>query len=212
MKRPIKAQMATPRKPSDQIRAFPRRAIALTFGKEMEEQAQDPPQFYVMDIDGKIVGPVPSEVLTNLAASWQIGPDSPIRQGDVAEWATFREVANALGIALPAANDWRANRNAAIAKEKSDKRWGCAIFLVIAWIAMMWMGIGFLFVPILMWGVLYYAFGKLFGAMTGLDVLGLPMWNDFRVKRIPGQGWDFLAIVLAIIIVFASYSWRFTSQ
>jgi len=34
MKRPIKAQMATPRKPFDQIRAFPRRAIALTFAKE----------------------------------------------------------------------------------------------------------------------------------------------------------------------------------
>ena len=37
MKRPNKAEMATPNQPSDQILAFPRSAIPLTFAKEMEE-------------------------------------------------------------------------------------------------------------------------------------------------------------------------------
>ena len=149
---------------------------------EMEEAKQ----FYVMNIDGVVIGPVTSDVLTHLANTWQIGPDSPIRPSEISEWATFRDVAATLGITLPDTRDWKASRKAAIAKEKSDMRWGCAVFLVIGWIGMTWIGLGFLFVPFLMFCALYYGLGKLFEAMTGLPVLGVPMWSDFRVKRIPG--------------------------
>jgi hypothetical protein len=94
----------------------------------------------------------------------------------------------------------------------SNKRWGCAIFLVIGWILMTWLGLGFLFVPFLMYCILYLLFAKLFEAMTGLSVLGVPMWMDVRVKRIPGQGWDFLAMALAMGLVAAYYCWRIVSQ
>ena len=173
---------------------------------------EDPEQYYVMDIDGVIIGPVASNVLTHLATKWQIGPDSPIRRGDGSEWVTFRDVAAILSITLPDATDWRANRKAAIAKEKSDKRWGCAVFLVIGWIGMTWIGLGFLFVPFLMYCVLYYSFCKLFEVMTGLQVLGVPMWTDVRVKRIPGQGWDFLAMALAMSLVMGYYLYRIMNQ
>lgn len=169
-------------------------------------------QYYVMNIDGVIIGPVASNVLTHLATKWQIGPDSPIRRGDGAEWMTFRDVAATLGITLPDSTDWRADREAAIAKEKSDMRWGCAVFLVIGWIGMTWIGLGFLFVPMLLIGILFVLFCKLFGAMSGLDVLNVPMWSDVRVKRLPGQGLQMFALALAMGLVMAYYLYRIMNQ
>lgn len=174
----------------------------------MEESSQ----YHVMDVDGNVIGPVSPAVLTHLVKQWRIGPDSPIRREDGAEWGTFRDVATSLGIALSESNEWKTNRDAALAKDRSNMRWGCAVFLVLGWIGMAWVGLGFLFVPMLMSGIFFVAFCKLLGAMSGLDVLNVPMWTDVRVKRQPGQGLQMLALALAIGTVAAYYCWRITSQ
>jgi hypothetical protein len=174
----------------------------------MEESAQ----YHVMDVDGNVVGPVSPAVLTHLVTQWRIGPDSPIRRTDGADWVTLRDVATSIGITLPVSNDWKASSEAAIAKDRSNIRWGCAVFLILGWIGMTWIGLGFLFMPMLLTGILFVVFCKVFGAMSGLDVLNVPMWTDVRVKRQPGQGLQMLALALAMGLVTAYYCWRITTQ
>ena len=161
-----------------------------------------------MDIDGVIIGPVASDVLTHLATKWQIGPDSLIRRGDSAEWVTFRDVAATIGIRLPDSTDWSASRKAAMAKQRSETMLVCVVLLVIGWIGMAWIGIGFLFVPILMSGILYFGLCKLFQAMSGIDIFSLPLLNDMRVNRLPGQGLQMLALALSGGLVMAYYAYR----
>lgn len=169
---------------------------------------EEPAQYHVMDVDGNMVGPVSSAELAKLVEQWCIGPDSPIRPAEGSNWTTFRDVATSIGIQLPETDEWEANRKAAIANEKSNIRWGCAVFLVLFWVGMNWIGFGFLVVPIVAFSVLYYTLCKLFSAMTGLEVFWAPMWSDMRKKRIPGQGWQFLALILAMFLVVGYYLYR----
>lgn len=169
-------------------------------------------QYYVIDIDCQIIGPVDAPILTHLVTKWQIGPDSPIRRGSNGDWMSFRDVAATLDITLPDSGDWRANRKATVSKERSDMRWGCAVFLVIGWIGMAWIGLGFLVVPMLMTGILFVLFCKLFGAISSTDVLNVPMWSDVRVKPLPGQGLQMLAFALSLGMVIGYYYWRITNS
>jgi hypothetical protein len=169
-------------------------------------------QYYVMDLKGQVVGPMDLKGVTILAFSWKIEPESPVRRSDGTEWVAFRRIAADHGISLPDTVEWQANRDAAVKQDRSEIIWMSGILIAIIWGGMSWLGIGFMFVPMLLTGILYVLFCKLFGAMSSLEILSLPLFNDMRVNRLPGQGLQMLALALSGGLVIAYYAYRIMNQ
>jgi len=165
-------------------------------------------EYYVVTVTHESVGPISPDVISYLVKTWQIGPDSPIKMGEDGEWATMRDVGDALGIDLPDSENWKVNRVSALAKERKNGLLAVVFLLVLIWGGLTIIGLGFIFMPMLIVGALFVILCLIFTPIAGTDVLSAPMWTDIRKKPENGQGWQFLAFAIASILTMVFYAWR----
>jgi len=87
---------------------------------------------------------------------------------------------------------------------------GCllVIFLGLLFGGMSVIGLGFLFIPLLMLGVLYLIYGFILGLIFNVDVFSAKMWS---IHETPSKDsfMQFLAMMLALTSVLLFYLWRF---
>lgn len=167
-------------------------------------------EYYVVTVTQEPVGPISPEVIAHMVRRWRIGPDSPIKRGADGEWATMRDVADVLGIDLPDSERWKADRASAMSTERTNGILGAVIVLPLIWGGLAFIGLGFIFMPLLIVGTIFVLLCLLFTPIAGTNVLATPMWTDIRKKAVKGQGWQLLSFGIALALTMAFYAWRFS--
>ena len=169
-------------------------------------------EYYVIPDNGEPLGPIGVDVITHMVQQYSLGPSSAVRKGESGKWITMRELAHEIGIELPSDDDWAAEKKTVRSNERKNILLGGGCLLAIFWIAMIAFGLGAIATPLILLAILFVAISKLFDLITGKQVLAAPMWSDIREKPSTEQIWQFLAFVIALLILAAYYVPKFLPE
>lgn len=169
-------------------------------------------EYYVIPESGELIGPIGVDVITHMVQQYSIGPSSAVRKGESGKWITMRELAHEIGIELPSDDEWAVEKKTVRSNERKNLLLGGGCVLAVFWIGMIALGLGFIATPMIILAILFLAISKLFDLITGKQVLAAPMWTDIREKPSTEQIWQFLAFVIALLLLATYYVLKFLPE